>query len=377
MIFNTQKDIFVTKPFLPPLHELYRHLSDIWNSSEITNCGKFHKRFESELSKYLDIPFVSLFNNCTTALLVSLKAFDLKGDVLTTPFTFAASYNSIIWSGLNPVFVDINPNSLNIDVDLIEKSITKDTSAILPVHAYGYPCEIDSIQSIAQNHGLKVIYDGAAAFGSKYNNKSVLAYGDISVVSFHATKVLNTFEGGAIFSSNIELKEKIDKIRNFGLNSENELEYIGINGKLNEFSSALGILQLKYYEKVFKKRKDIVKRYNSNLSNLSSIVLPSFLFNNSYNSAYYPILIKGANEYSRDFVYEGLKSKGIYTRKYYDQVYKNAIQHQFQNVLEACPCFQQVAKNILCLPIYPDLKIKEQKRIICELKSLVNLSSFR
>jgi len=269
------KKIFVTKPFLPPLDEYVKYLEKIWSSKQLTNNGPFHQKFEKELANYLGVRYVSLINNATTGLLVAIKALELKGEIITTPYSFVATAHSIKWNGLEPVFVDIDTITCNLNPDLIEGAITEKTSAILPVHVYGIPCEAEKIQKIADKHNLKVIYDAAHAFGVKRNGKSILNEGDLSILSFHATKVFNTFEGGAIISHTPEMKKKIDDLKNFGFQDQITVEGVGINGKMNEVQSAMGLLQLKYIDSVIEKRLNRVVKSFTNPCKADRIVKKS------------------------------------------------------------------------------------------------------
>ena len=246
----TSKPIFVTKPFLPPLSEFLPALESIWESHNLTNSGPFHQRFEAELCDYLGVNYISLFTNATIALITALQALEIGGEVITTPFSFVATSHSLLWNNITPVFVDIDRKTLNLDPAKIEASITSRTTAILPVHCYGNPCDVDAIELIARKHNLKVVYDAAHAFGVKCHCGSVLNHGDLSILSFHATKAFNTFEGGAIISADLETKRRIDSLKNFGIESDTSVKIAGINGKMSEFNAALGILQLKYFKNV-------------------------------------------------------------------------------------------------------------------------------
>ena len=363
---SRNKQIHVGEPYLPPFREIVPLLEQIWSSGRLSNRGFFHQEFETELANYLDIPHVSLFSNCTTGLLVALKTLSITGEVITTPFSFAASTNVLKWSGLEPVFVDINPHTFNIDTNLIENAITENTTAILAVHAYGNPCDVEKIDIIAKKYSLKVIYDGAASFGSQYNDKSILSYGDLSVVSFHATKVLNTFEGGAILCFDPLMKQRIDKIRNFGLGRNNLIEEIGINGKMSEFNAALGITQLKYYQDTYIKRLEIAGRYNEEFSCLDNIEIPNMLKSNYYNYSYYPILISRELNITVQYILHQLEKKGIYAKRYYYPllIENKSMHNKFHNASD-------ISERILCLPLYPNLTKNDQQRVINEFKFLV------
>jgi len=265
---------FVTKPFLPPLSELVPYLEQIWETRILTNSGPFHQQLESELCEYLGVEHISLFNNATIALITALQALKITGEVITTPFSFVATSHSLTWQNITPVFVDIDKNTLNLDPTKIEAAITPKTKAIMPVHCYGNPCDVDAIDLIAKKHDLKVIYDAAHAFGVHCHCGSVLKHGDLSVLSFHATKVFNTFEGGAIVSTNIETKERIDLLRSFGNFGETQVIDLGINGKMSEFNASLGLLQLKYVNGAIAERQAIALVSMSSGSRYSMIQLP-------------------------------------------------------------------------------------------------------
>jgi len=357
------KKIFVTEPFLPPLEKFYPYLEKIWESKHITNNGPFHKQLEKELCKYLGVKYISLISNGTVALLVAIKALELKGEIITTPYSFVATAHAIKWNGLEPVFIDIDPDTCNLNPDLIEDAITEKTTAILPVHVYGNPCETEKIQKIADKHNLKVIYDAAHAFGVKKNGKSILNDGDLSTLSFHATKVFNTFEGGAIVSHTPEMKKKINDLINFGFQNETTVKGLGINGKMNEVQSAMGLLQLKYIGQAIEKRKQITEQYRKRLNKIKGLFFLDGLENTNHNYAYFPIFIN-EDQYgiSRDELYNKLKLFNIHCRRYfyplisqYDE-YKD-INQNYENGMK-------ISHGVLCLPIYPNLSNGDFERII-------------
>ena len=251
------KPIYVTQPNLPPLEELTPYLEEIWRSKTLTNCGPFHQDLEKKLCEYLGVKHISLFTNATIALVTALQSLQVTGEVITTPFSFVATSHSLLWNGIKPVFVDIEQNTFNLDPSKIEAVITPKTTAIMPVHCYGNPCNVEAIKAVADKHNLKVIYDAAHAFGVSDQHGSILRHGDLSVLSFHATKVFNTFEGGAIICPNAEIKLKIDQLKNFGFVDEVTVVAPGINGKMSEFNAALGLLQLKYVNAAIQARKTI------------------------------------------------------------------------------------------------------------------------
>ena len=333
------------------------YLQQIWANKILTNSGPFHEQLEEEISKYLDVKHISLFTNGTVALLTALKAFNISGEVITSPYSFVATSHSLLWNGVRPVFVDIDPSSLNIDPLKIEAAITPRTSAILAVHCYGTPCDVENIQRIADVHGLKVIYDSAHAFGVKNNFGSILDYGNLSVLSFHATKVFNTFEGGAIVSSDKKTKLRIDQLRNFGIVDETSVLLPGINGKMSEFNAALGLLQLKYIDQAIENRKAIDCYYRNKLRQCTGIRMLEKTNNVISNYSYFPIMIDPEYPLSRDALYEKLKMHDIHPRRYFYPLisdfpmYKDFPSANCNNLAFA----KQAASRILCLPIYPDL----------------------
>ena len=351
-------DIFVTRPSLPPLEEFLPYLEKIWDSKILTNGGHMHQALERELSDYLGVPYISLFNNGTIALLTALKALGIAGEVITTPYSFVATSHSLLWNNFTPVFVDIDPLTFNIDPSKIEAAITPFTSAILAVHCYGWPCDTVKIAAIAKRHNLKVIYDGAHAFGVCTDGRSLLCEGHLSIMSFHATKVFSTFEGGAIVSHDSDTKQRIDRLKNFGFVNETSVELVGINGKLSEVCAAFGLLQLRYIDSYIEKRKLIAARYNQLLRGIDFIKVVQEDPTVIYNYAYYPILIEAGFKLTRDEMYLLLKSHGIYTRRYFYPLITDFPMYK-QFVSDALPIAEQVASNVLCLPIYPDLTAKE------------------
>ena len=354
----TSKPIFVTKPFLPPLSEFLPALESIWESHNLTNSGPFHQQFEAELCDYLGVNYISLFTNATIALITALQALEIGGEVITTPFSFVATSHSLLWNNITPVFVDIDRKTLNLDPAKIEASITSRTTAILPVHCYGNPCDVDAIELIAKKHNLKVVYDAAHAFGVKCHCGSVLNHGDLSILSFHATKAFNTFEGGAIISADLETKRRIDSLKNFGIESDTSVKIAGINGKMSEFNAALGILQLKYFKNVVSQRKQIATKYQSRLEKIDGIEIVGPFPQMESNYSYYPILVTDKFRMTRDELFEALKNVGINTRRYFYPListfpmYQHLPSSDVNNLLVAHNASQQ----ILCLPIYPSLE---------------------
>jgi dTDP-4-amino-4,6-dideoxygalactose transaminase len=267
----SDKPILVTQPFLPPIEEVHAFLAEIWKSKQLTNEGPFHKAFEKELASFLSVPYVSVFANGTLALFTALQALRVTGEVITTPYSFAATTHALWWNNIRPVFVDIDSEYCNLDPDKIESAITPKTTGILPVHVYGNPCSVERLQKIADIYGLHLIYDAAHAFGVRVNGQSVLNYGDMSILSFHATKVFNTFEGGAIICHDIKTKKRIDYLKNFGFVGETTVIAPGINAKMNEFQAGIGLLQLKYIDQIVKQRKAIAEKYQEFLSGTEGI----------------------------------------------------------------------------------------------------------
>lgn len=351
------KTIFVTQPHLPPLHEFIPYLEKIWASKVLTNCGPFHAEFEEALCEYLGIKHIALFANGTLALMTALQSLRITGEVITTPFSFVATSHALLWNGIKPVFVDIAPETFNIDPTKIEAAITPQTTAILPVHCYGRPCDIDAIQKIADAYNLKVIYDAAHAFGVQESSNSILTSGDLSVLSFHATKVFNTFEGGAIVCPDIKTKTRIDQLKNFGHVGEVNVVATGINGKMSEFNAALGLLQLKYIDEAIARRKLIDTAYRNGLHGVQGIQIPGDFGEAVSNYAYFPILVSEDFPLGRNDLYTALKEFGIHPRRYFYPLisefpmYRGLPSANRENL----PHATQASESVLCLPIYPDL----------------------
>jgi len=353
----TMKNIFVTKPTLPPLEEFIPYLTEIWNNKILTNGGPFHQRLEKALCEYLGIEYIALFTNGTLALVTALQALRITGEVITTPYSFVATSHSLLWNGIKPVFVDIVPETLNLDPVKIEAAITPQTTAIMPVHCYGHPCDVKAIQKIADNYNLKVIYDAAHAFGVQDAQGSILRHGDLSVLSFHATKVFNTFEGGAIVCPDAKTKVRIDQLKNFGHVGEITVVAPGINGKMSEFNSALGLLQLKYIGQSLAQRKKIDKAYRERLKGVKGVHCLNDAGEKVANHAYFAILVGADYPISRDDLYQRLKDTGIHPRRYFYPLisdfpmYRGLPSAHRENL----PVATAAAQQILCLPIYPDL----------------------
>jgi len=362
----SEKKIYVTQPHLPPLQEFLPYLEEIWNSKILTNSGPFHEKLEKALCDYLGVEHLALFTNGTIALVTALQALRITGEVITTPYSFVATSHSLLWNGIKPVFVDIHPDTLNLDPSKIEAAITPQTTAIMPVHCYGHPCDVDAIQIIADNYNLKVIYDAAHAFGVQTEKGSVLKHGDLSVLSFHATKVFNTFEGGAIVCPDAKTKLRIDHLKNFGFVDEVTVVAPGINGKMSEFNSALGLLQLKHIDQALARRKEIDSIYREMLSGVRGIHCLEDSGETVSNYAYFPILIGAEYSIDRDALYQKLKAHGIFTRRYFYplissfSMYRSLASAHHDNL----PVATDAALKVLCLPIYPDFTADEQQRVI-------------
>lgn len=354
--------VYVTQPQLPPLDEFLPYLEQIWQSRSLTNNGRFHQALEASLCEYLGVSYISLFNNGTNALLTSLQALELSGEVITTPFTFVATTNAVLWRGLTPVFVDVEPETLNLDPAAIEAAITPRTTAILPVHCYGQPCDVEAIEAIAKRHNLKVIYDAAHAFGVECHCGSVLNHGDLSVLSFHATKVFNTLEGGAIVSHSAEMKQRIDRLKNFGIVNETEVIEAGLNGKMNEVQAAFGLTQLPYVHAAIAARQTIDTYYRAQLAAVAGIHCLATDQAKVSNFAYFPILVEKSYPLSRESLRLKLKDEGIIARRYFYPLTPDLLGLYSQPA--AIPNAAAAAERILCLPLYPELSSQDQQRII-------------
>jgi dTDP-4-amino-4,6-dideoxygalactose transaminase len=352
------KKIDVTKTFLPPFEEYIEYLKSIWESSIVTKDGPYVKEFESKLREYTKVAHVITQVNGTIALQISIKALKLHGEVITTPFTFAATSGSLVWEGCRPIFVDIDPETLNIDPDKIEPKITRDTTAILPVHVYGNPCDIDRINDIAKNYNLKTIYDGAHAFGVEYKNRSIFSYGDISMASFQATKALHTFEGGAIFTNSNDIAEKVRELSYFGM-KDDHLSRDGTNAKMNELSAVMGILGLKYFDDCTKKRKQLYEFYISFLKHNNNIQFQKIT--GDINYSYFPVILKSTDY--KDNISEKLKNHNIFPKPYfYPSLEKVFSDHHRID----CKIAYDISNRILCLPLSTYM-IKADVEKICGL----------
>lgn len=363
---NMKNRINVTQPALPDLKDFIPYLEEIWKNKWLTNNGPYHQQLEEELRQYLGVPYISLFANGTLALLTALQTLKITGEVITTPYSFVATTNALWWNNITPVFVDVDPVYGNLDPDKIEASITPQTTAILPVHVYGNPCRVDKIQEIADIYGLKVIYDAAHAFGISYKGQSLLNFGDLSTLSFHATKPFNTMEGGAIICHDEKTKKRIDYLKNFGFAGETKVMAPGINSKMNEMQAALGLLQLRHYGDNIYRRGIISQLYKNKLDNVKGLrMLNQDPDLNNYNNSYFAIFIDEKDfGIARDELYEKLKSNGIHCRRYFYPLisdfatYRGLESASNKNLKYAT----DLANKVLCLPVYPalDLSIADQ-----------------
>jgi len=370
------KPVYITSPLLPPLEEFVPYLEEIWQNKVLTNGGPFHQQLEQELAQYLGVEHLCLFTNGTLALLTALQALRITGEVITTPYSFVATSHSLLWNGLTPVFVDIDPVSCNIDPEKIEQAITPQTTAILPVHCYGNPCDVEKIQRIADLYGLKVIYDAAHAFGVRKNGRSVLSYGDLSILSFHATKVFNTIEGGAIICPDAKTKKRIDYLKNFGFADETTVVATGINGKMNEVQAAFGLLQLKHIDKALTEREEIQACYRRLLAGTQGIRLLEVPADVAWNNAYLPIMVTDDYPVSRDALYAYLRENNIIARRYFYPLITSFPMYRGLTSADesTLPVAQSVSNQVLCLPVYPGLAIEEVGKVVSLIHSLAEQS---
>jgi dTDP-4-amino-4,6-dideoxygalactose transaminase len=362
----TQKPTFLTRPYLPPLEDFLPYLAEIWESRRLTNGGPFHQQFEEALGQYLGVSHVCLFANGTLALMTALQALRITGEVITTPYTFAATTHALLWNGIKPVFVDIRPDTCNLDEELVEAAITPRTTAILPVHCYGNPCASERLQQIADTYGLKLIYDAAHAFGVSVDGHSLLEQGDLAVLSFHATKVFNTFEGGAIICHDAKLKQRIDYLKNFGFADEVTVVAPGINGKMSEFQAALGLLQLKHVDQAIAARLGIDSRYREALALVPGVTCLEKAAGVTSNGGYFPVLIGPDYPLSRDQLYDEFRRHHIFVRRYFYPLISDL--PMYRGIASSppanLPVATRIAKQVLCLPIYPDLDVRSVEAII-------------
>jgi dTDP-4-amino-4,6-dideoxygalactose transaminase len=364
--------ITVTSPLLPPLHEFIPYLEDIWKRKWITNNGHYHQELEKALCAYLQVPYISLFTNGTLPLMVALQALRITGEVITTPYSFVATTHALWWNGITPVFVDVDAMTGNIDPDKIEAAITPRTTAIMPVHVYGTPCDADKIKAVADKYGLKVIYDAAHAFGVEKDGKSILNAGDMATLSFHATKTYNTVEGGALVCHDEATKKRIDFLKNFGFAGETEVVMPGINGKMDEIRAAYGLLNLKYVDDAITRRREIARQYRQELSAISGITTLDDNQQVKSNYSYFPVFVDEAKYgMSRDALYEKLKSHNILGRRYFYPLISTF--SPYRGLLSAAPenlpVAAKLADRVICLPMYHELSGEDVGRIVSLLKS--------
>lgn len=362
------KSIPVTSPLLPPLEEFLPYLEEIWHSRMLTNGGSMHQALERELCEYLGVEHIALFANGTLGLVTALQALRISGEVITTPYSFVATAHSLLWNGIKPVFVDIDPLTMNLDPAKIEAAITPQTTAIMPVHCYGTPCDVEEIARIADIYNLRVIYDAAHAFAVRDEGGSVLRHGDLSVLSFHATKVFNTFEGGAIICPDAKTRERINNLKNFGFVNETTVVAPGINGKMSEINAAFGLLQLKHIDQALERRRTIAELYRSLLDPVVGVRCPTPFTKGVANNAYFPVLIDDDYPETRDVLFQRLRAQGVMVRRYfYPLISEFPMYRGLPSAASAnLPVASAVAQRVLCLPIYPDLSLADV-RLICEL----------
>ena len=361
------KVITVTSPLLPSLDEFMPYLQDIWSRKWLTNNGYYHQELEKALCEYLKVPYISLFTNGTLPLLCALQALRITGEVITTPYSFVATTHSLWWNGIKPVFVDIDPETCNIDPEKIEDAITPRTTAIMPVHVYGKPCDTDRIQAIADKYGLKVIYYAAHAFGVKVNGESILNAGDISTLSFHATKVYNTIEGGALVCHDEKTKKRIDYLKNFGFAGETEIVAPGINGKMDEIRSAYGLLNLKQVDTAIEARHQIAIKYRKILKNIRGLHFMEDIPGVRHNYSYFPIFVD-AEKYgmTRDELYFKMKEQNVFGRRYFYPLISEFSTYRGLDSarLDNLPVAHKIANSVICLPMYAGLSEDDINKIL-------------
>lgn len=357
---------YVTRPFLPPLEEFLPYLEQIWDSRWLTNAGPFHERLEDALAEYLGVEHLALFTNGTIALVTALQALRITGEVITTPYSFVATAHSLVWNNIKPVFVDVDPVTCNLDPSRVEAAITPLTTAILPVHCYGTPCDVVELQRLADVYGLKIIYDAAHAFGVRLGDQSVLKFGDLSVLSFHATKVFHTFEGGAIICPDAKTKQRIDYLKNFGFADEVTIVASGINGKMNEIEAAMGLAQLPHIDNLIAARGRIDAQYRKGLDGVPGISMLQAQEGIRANFSYFPIFVGPDYALRRDELYDRLKRENVLARRYFYPLISDM--PMYRGLASAAPanlpCARKLADQVLCLPIYPDLSPTEVDRVI-------------
>jgi len=361
------KQITVTSPLIPPLDEFTPYLEDIWKRKWLTNNGHYHQELEKALCEYLGVEYLSLFTNGTLALITALQELRITGEVITTPYSFVATTHSLWWNGIKPVFVDVEPNTFNLDPDKIEAAITPRTTAIMPVHVYGNPCDTVKIQEIADKYGLKIIYDAAHAFGVTQNEKSILNAGDLSILSFHATKTYSTIEGGAIICHDAKTKQRIDYLKNFGFAGETTVVAPGINAKMDEVHAAYGLLSLKYVDAAIERRSEVAISYREALKDVPGITFIEDMPAVRHNYSYFPIFVD-EKEYgmSREALYQKMKDVNIFGRRYFYPLISDFSTYRGLDSArpENLPVASDVAKRVICLPMHHELMKEDVERII-------------
>ena len=374
MIEPFAKRIYVTRPVFPTIEEVTEKLRDIWAAQWLTNNGPQHTMLEHELTEFLKVPYLSLFNNGTIALIVACQSLRLSGEVITTPFTFAATPHVLSWNNISPIFCDIDPETMNIDADKIESMITPHTTAILAVHVFGTPCAVEKIQEVADRYGLRVIYDAAHAFGVEIGGRGIGTFGDISMFSFHATKLYHTVEGGALTHGDKNLKQRIDLLKNFGIKNEEEVVMPGINGKLNEISAAIGRIMLGYVEEERQKRIHLHKIYNEELAGVDGIkLMPTCAEDVKLNYQYYVVRIdEKIFGRSRDYVYDELRNYNVFARKYFHPLCSEFTCYRQLNSAQAknLPVANAIGQQVLSLPMYGDLSDDDVRKICAIIKMM-------
>lgn len=369
-----EEPIYVTRPFMPPLDEYVQGLEEIWKNKWLTNNGPVLQRYTKKMKDFLDVENVTMFNNGTLALQIGLQGLGISGEVITTPFTFVATTHALYWNKIRPVFCDIEPDHYTLDPEKVEAAITPWTTAILAVHVFGYPCNLDALADIARRHNLKLIYDVAHAFGVKIDGESIAQYGDLSMFSFHATKLYHSLEGGMLTFPNPALRTEVDYLKNFGFKNEVEVVMPGTNAKMNEMQALMGLTMLKYVPQLIEKRRAITELYREQLQSIPGIHLPPLLSDEiDYNYAYFPIEIN-EREFgiSRDQLYEKLKEYNIFARRYFYPLICDFACYRNVPVADSLKSARGVAERILILPIYYDLELDQVERI-CDILAQINM----
>jgi dTDP-4-amino-4,6-dideoxygalactose transaminase len=365
------RPLFVTRPLMPPLEEFLPSIEAIWKSGQVTNGGAFHQAFEAELARYLGVQHVSVVASGTVGLLLALRSLGLQGEVITSPYSFVATSHALLWLGLTPVFADIDPTSFNLDPAAVEAAITPRTCAILAVHTYGQPCDVEGLAAVAMRHGLKLVYDAAHAFGVCDAGGSILRYGNLSVLSFHGTKVFHTFEGGAVISPDAATKKEIDYLRNFGFVDEVTVVEAGMNGKMDELRAAFGLLQLKHVDAAIELRREIDAFYRQRLDRLEGLrCMPSPRVAR-FNFGYFPVFFETGGRDARDAAYEAMRAAGVMVRRYFHPLISDFPMYAASRGRghAALPIARRCADSVLCLPIYPGMEDSDCERVVDALKA--------